>query len=75
MPGADQLVVGFPFQARRGRERLDPPGRLTDYLAGDVYFKTSPSRPFHNLERARVQFGMVADMEAKDEEIQRICRG
>lgn len=48
---------------------------LADFLAGDVYFKTSPSRPYHNLERARVQFGMVADMEAKDDEIQRICRG
>jgi Ser/Thr protein kinase RdoA (MazF antagonist) len=34
---------------------------LTDFLAGDVYFKTA--RPAHNLERARVQLGMVAAME------------
>ncbi len=35
---------------------------LTDHLAGDVYFKTS--RPEHNLDRARVQFHMVQQMEA-----------
>ena len=34
---------------------------LTDYLAGDVYFKTS--RPGHNLDRARVQFRLVQSME------------
>jgi Ser/Thr protein kinase RdoA (MazF antagonist) len=36
---------------------------LTDFLLGDVYFKTE--RPGQNLDRARVQFGMVADMERK----------
>lgn len=46
---------------------------LADYLSGDVYFKISKARPLHNLERARVQFGIVADMEAKDSEIHRIC--
>ncbi len=40
---------------------------LTDHLAGDVYFKIS--RPGHNLDRARVQFAMVADMEAKQAEM------
>lgn len=40
---------------------------LTDHLAGDVYFKIS--RPGHNLDRARVQFAMVADMEAKEAEM------
>ena len=30
---------------------------LTDYLLGDTYFKTS--REHHNLERARVQFGLA----------------
>jgi len=40
---------------------------LTDYLSGDVYFKTE--RPLHNLERARVQFGMVKYMEACEKEM------
>ena len=34
---------------------------LTDHLAGDVYFKVQ--RPHHNLDRARVQLGMVEFME------------
>lgn len=34
---------------------------LTDYLEGDVYFKTH--REGHNLDRARTQFKLVADME------------
>lgn len=34
---------------------------LTDYLAGDTYFKID--RPRHNLDRARNQFKLVADME------------
>ena len=36
---------------------------LTDYLQGDVYFKVH--RPGHNLDRARNQFALVADMERK----------
>ncbi len=36
---------------------------LTDYIEGDVYFKTC--RPGHNLERARTQFARVAAMEAQ----------
>ncbi len=36
---------------------------LMDYLQGDVYFKIH--RPEHNLDRARTQFKLVADMEAK----------
>jgi len=43
---------------------------LTDYLNGDVYFKIH--RPNHNLDRARTQFKMVADMEAKLEEMKAI---
>ncbi len=34
---------------------------LTDYLVGDTYFKTHHEN--HNLERARTQFKLVADME------------
>ena len=36
---------------------------LTDYLEGDVYFKIH--RENHNLDRARTQFKLVADMEQK----------
>ena len=43
---------------------------LADYLQGDVYFKIH--RPEHNLDRARTQFKMVADMEAKWETMQEI---
>ena len=36
---------------------------LTDYLEGDRYFRIH--RPEHNLDRARTQFALVADMERK----------
>ena len=36
---------------------------LTDYLEGDTYFRIH--REGHNLDRARNQFKLVADMEAK----------
>ena len=36
---------------------------LTDYLQGDVYFKTD--YPEHNLIRCRTQFQLVSDMEKK----------
>jgi len=36
---------------------------LTDYLSGDVYYKTS--YPSHNLDRARAQFKLLEDMKAK----------
>ena len=34
---------------------------LTDYLQGDIYFKTS--RPGQNLDRCRTQFKLVTEME------------
>jgi hypothetical protein len=34
---------------------------LSDHLAGDHYFKSA--RPDHNLQRARVQFRLLEDME------------
>ena len=40
---------------------------LTDYLDGDHYFGIH--RPEHNLDRCRTQFKLVADMEAKWEEM------
>lgn len=43
---------------------------LTDHLNGDVYFKIH--RPNHNLERARAQFKLVDDMEAKMEQMRAI---
>ncbi len=42
---------------------------LTDYLAGDVYFKIA--RPRQNLERARTQFKMVSEIEARQKEMER----
>lgn len=43
---------------------------LADYLDGDVYFRTH--RPRHNLDRARCQFALVADMERKAEQMKLI---
>ena len=43
---------------------------LTDYLDGDVYFKTH--REGHNLDRARDQFALVADMERKLDDMNKI---
>lgn len=43
---------------------------LTDYLDGDRYFKTAYED--HNLVRARSQMKLVADMEAKWDEMNRI---
>ena len=43
---------------------------LTDYLDGDHYFAVH--REGHNLDRARTQFKLVADMESKWEEMKRV---
>ena len=43
---------------------------LTDYINGDVYFKTN--RPNQNLNRAQVQFRLAADMEAKYDKMKSI---
>lgn len=43
---------------------------LGDHLNGDVYFKVH--RENHNLDRARTQFKMVADMEEKMDEMKAI---
>jgi len=45
---------------------------LTDYLQGDVYFRTR--RPGHNLDRARNQFALVASMEAQRPQMEAIVR-
>lgn len=43
---------------------------LTDYLQGDIYFKTH--RKGHNLDRCRTQMKLVADMEAKWRQMEQI---
>ncbi len=43
---------------------------LTDYLQGDIYFKTR--RPGQNLDRCRVQFRMVESMEAQQDAMERV---
>lgn len=45
---------------------------LTDYLDGDHYFAIH--RDGHNLDRCRTQLKLVADMEQKWEEMQRIVK-
>ena len=45
---------------------------LTDYLDGDNYFAIH--RDGHNLDRARTQFKLVADMEAKWDEMHKIVK-
>lgn len=44
---------------------------LTDFLQGDTYFHIS--RENHNLDRARTQFALVADMEKKWAEMEAIA--
>jgi hypothetical protein len=43
---------------------------LTDFLEGDVYFKTH--RDGHNLDRCRTQFEMVRQMESQSEAVEEI---
>ncbi len=45
---------------------------LTDFLAGDVYFRTS--RTGHNLDRARAQFALVKSMEERAGEMEECVR-
>ncbi|MGN0468770.1 MAG: phosphotransferase enzyme family protein [Acutalibacteraceae bacterium] len=45
---------------------------LTDYLDGDVYFRTD--RPNHNLDRARNQFKMASDIELHMDEMNEATR-
>ena len=43
---------------------------LTDYLEGDIYFKTA--RDGHNLDRCRTQIELVRDMERKWDQMEQI---
>jgi len=42
---------------------------LTDYLEGDIYFKTR--YPDHNLDRCRTQLALVAHIEKQEPEMKR----
>ena len=44
---------------------------LTDYLEGDLYFKTK--RPGHNLDRCRTQFKLVDSIERNFDAMRRLC--
>jgi Ser/Thr protein kinase RdoA (MazF antagonist) len=46
---------------------------LTDYLEGDIYYRTS--RPYHNLERAQAQFRLVECLEAERLTLERWVSG
>ena len=45
---------------------------LTDYLTGDVYFKTD--RPCQNLDRARVQFKMIESLREQEQAMHNIVK-
>lgn len=45
---------------------------LTDYLQGDIYFKTH--RQDHNLDRCRTQFKLIVDMESKWQQMNDIIK-
>jgi hypothetical protein len=45
---------------------------LTDYLAGDTYFKVH--RDGHNLDRCRAQFKLVESIEQQEEKMDRLVR-
>lgn len=45
---------------------------LMDYLDNDVYFRIDPSRPKHNLERARNQLKLVSEIEKHEKVLKQI---
>jgi hypothetical protein len=46
---------------------------LTDHIDGDTYFKIH--RKNHNLDRARNQFKLVAEIEEMEEELNQLIYG
>ena len=46
---------------------------LTDYLNGDIYYKTT--RLTHNLDRARTQIALIKSMDSQWEQLQRSVEG
>jgi hypothetical protein len=88
MPVFEALVVGFlstagDFLNDVEIEHLAFAGKLltfevgirflTDFLEGDVYFKTH--RPGHNLDRCRNQLALVARMEEREVEMRQCVAG
>lgn len=78
---ADGFVLGLDGSLTREELEFLPMGAvvitfetglrfLTDYLDGDVYFKTD--YPYHNLVRARNQFKLVEDLENKMPELKKV---
>ncbi len=47
---------------------------LTDYLDGNKYFKTDPSRPDHNLERARAQLKLFDSFKEHESDMDRTIK-
>ena len=83
----EQLARGYlsaagSFLTATEREHLAFAGRLItyeqairflgDYLNGDTYYKTH--RPGHNLDRARTQIMMIAEMERQQEAMEVVIR-
>jgi hypothetical protein len=86
LPVFRELVEGYlsaagSFLTPSERERLPFSGKLitfeigvrflTDYLSGDVYFKTHKAG--HNLDRCRTQFALTASIEDQEEAMMRLC--
>lgn len=63
----ESLVIGAEVMTFENGIRF-----LTDYLQGDVYFKTSHDE--HNLVRCRAQFALLSEMERRREEAMQIVR-
>ncbi len=85
LPVFKELVEGYlstagSFLTPAERENLPFSGKLitfeigirflTDYLSGDVYFKTH--RAGHNLDRCRTQFALTASIEAQEAAMERL---
>jgi Ser/Thr protein kinase RdoA (MazF antagonist) len=88
MPMFKQLAKGYlatagRFLTRREKSLIAFSGKLitfeiglrflTDYLSGDVYFRTH--RPGHNLDRCRTQFKLVESIERQEPAMQKYVDG
>ena len=84
MPMFKMLAKGYlaaagQFLTKREKELIAFSGKLitfeiglrflTDYLSGDVYFRTH--RPEHNLDRCRTQFKLVESIERQENAMQK----
>ena len=88
MPMFKQLAKGYlaaagQFLTKREKDLIAFSGKLitfeiglrflTDYLSGDVYFRTH--RPEHNLDRCRTQFKLVESIERQENAMQKFVDG